>query len=45
MSIVRVGLSETKKFAAGYDTIFVKKSRAPNKPKPVAKKKSGKKKN
>lgn len=26
MSIVRVGLAETKKFAEGYDAIFAKKS-------------------
>jgi hypothetical protein len=44
MSIVRVGLAETKKYAAGYDTIFARKSRAAKKARPVAKKKSGKKK-
>jgi hypothetical protein len=44
MSIVRVGLSETKKFAAGYDTIFRKKARPAKKAKTVAQKKLGKKK-
>jgi hypothetical protein len=46
VSIVRVGLSETKKFADGYDTIFSKKSRSAKKPdaKPMAKKKPAKKK-
>ncbi len=29
MSIVRVGLSETKKFADGYDAIFGKKKAKP----------------
>jgi hypothetical protein len=32
MSIVRIGLSETKQFAAGYDTIFGRKPRAVKKP-------------
>ena len=29
MSIVRVGLAETKKFAEGYDAIFGKKRKEP----------------
>ena len=33
MSIVRVGLAETKKFAEGYDAIFGKKKDKPEKPK------------
>ena len=38
MSIIRVGLSETKKFAEGYDAIFgKKKTRQPKKPKASAK--------
>jgi hypothetical protein len=44
MSIVRIGLSETKKFAAGYDAIFGKKARSARKAKPAAKKKPAKKK-
>jgi hypothetical protein len=43
MSIVRVGLSETKKFASGYDTIFAKKPRIAPKAKPAPKKKPAKK--
>jgi hypothetical protein len=43
MSIVRVGLAETKKFASGYDAIFAKKPRTKTLPKPAAKKKSAKK--
>ena len=49
MSIVRIGLAETKKFAEGYDAIFGKKtppkteSRQPAKT-PVAKKKKDRKK-
>ncbi len=43
MSIVRVGLAETKKFASGYDAIFAKKQRTRKPPKPPAKKKSAKK--
>jgi hypothetical protein len=43
VSIVRVGLAETKKFSAGYDAIFGKKSTKTAKPKPAAKKKAGKK--
>lgn len=40
MSIVRVGLAETKNFAAGYEAIFgKKKTSASKKPKAVAKKK------
>jgi len=43
MSIVRVGLGETKKFGEGYDAIFGKKKTAAKKPKTEAKgKKSGK---
>jgi hypothetical protein len=44
MSIVRVGLSETKKFGDGYDAIFAKKSRATAKAKSAPKKKPVKKK-
>ena len=50
MSIVRVGLAETKHFAEGYDAIFGKTKRAQAKKRPatgrgpVKKKKSGKKK-
>jgi hypothetical protein len=46
VSIVRVGLAETKKFAAGYDAIFAKKARAAKKPaaKRPAKKKPARKK-
>ena len=40
MSIVRVGLAETKKFSEGYDAIFGKK-KAAEKP-ASAKKKAGK---
>jgi hypothetical protein len=47
MSIVRVGLAETKKFAEGYDAIFskkkskseAKKTRTPTKRKESSKKK------
>ena len=39
MSIVRVGLAETKKFSEGYEAIFGKKKAEE---KPVAKKKSAK---
>jgi hypothetical protein len=52
VSIVRIGLAETKKFAEGYDAIFGKRQSAsaakPKKPakKPArAKAKAGKKKN
>ncbi len=38
MSIVRVGLAETKNFGDGYDAIFGKKKSAPAKP---AKKSAG----
>jgi hypothetical protein len=41
MSIVRVGLSETKNFAEGYDAIFGKKK---ERPAPSAKSSSAKKK-
>ncbi len=45
MSIVRVGLAETKNYAEGYDAIFGKKKEAPPKEaEPAAKKKKGKKK-
>ena len=47
MSIVRVGLAETKKFAEGYDSIFgrKKKAAAPAAPKKApARKKPSKKK-
>ena len=52
MSIVRVGLSETKKFAEGYDAIFgkkkkggqAKKAQASAKTGTARKKKAGKKK-
>ena len=45
MSIVRIGLAETKKFGAGYDAIFGKKKEAPaKKTKAAAKKKKTKKK-
>ena len=38
MSIVRVGLAETKNFAEGYEAIFGKKKAAkPKKTKPAAK--------
>jgi hypothetical protein len=46
VSIVRVGLSETKKFAEGYDAIFGKrsaKSDKAKKPRPAAKSKAKKK--
>lgn len=42
MSIVRVGLSESKNYASGYDAIFAKKKAATKKP--AAKKTAGKKK-
>ena len=45
MSIVRIGLSETKHFADGYDAIFGKKKRgAEKKPRATAKSATGKKK-
>jgi hypothetical protein len=40
VSIIRVGLSDTQKFAAGYDAIF-RGRRSPKKKKPAAKRKSG----
>jgi hypothetical protein len=43
MSIVRVGLSETKKFGTGYDAIFGKKTRPAKKGKPANRKKPVKK--
>jgi hypothetical protein len=42
VSIVRIGLAETKKFSEGYDAIFGKK--APNKEGAKAKRSAGKKK-
>lgn len=48
VSIVRIGLSESKNYSAGYDAIFAKKKPAAKKPtagkKPAAKKKAAKKK-
>ena len=46
VSIVRVGLAETKKFAEGYEAIFgtKKKASAAKKDKPAAKKTTAKKK-
>jgi hypothetical protein len=44
VSIIRVGLSETKKFAEGYDAIFRKKSAKAKKPKAAPKKGLAKKK-
>jgi hypothetical protein len=46
MSIVRVGLAETKKFAEGYDAIFSKKKSKSDtkKPRTSSKKKRAKKK-
>jgi hypothetical protein len=45
VSIVRVGLAETKKFAEGYDAIFgKKKSGAARKDKPAARKPAARKK-
>ena len=43
MSIVRIGLAETKKFSEGYDAIFGKKQADKDAPK-AAKKPVGKKK-
>ena len=43
MSIVRIGLAETKHFAQGYDAIFGKKKRAAKAAGAKAKKKSTKK--
>ena len=45
MSIVRVGMSEKKKYAEGYDAIFGKKKTSAKKPsakKPAAKKPAAK---
>jgi hypothetical protein len=39
MSIVRIGLAETKKFGSGYDAIFGKKPRPVKKAKPAGRKK------
>jgi hypothetical protein len=44
VSIIRVGLAETKKFAEGYDAIFGKKKSTAKKDKPAAKGAAGKKK-
>jgi hypothetical protein len=46
MSIVRIGLSEAKHFARGYDAIFAAKKTSPKKsaPKKKAKKKAPKRK-
>jgi hypothetical protein len=48
MSIVRIGLAETKNFAEGYDAIFSKKKKGKKAPEPetkaIAKKKAKKKK-
>jgi hypothetical protein len=45
VSIVRVGLAETKNFAEGYEAIFGKKKSAENKKdKPIAKSSAAKKK-
>ena len=41
MSIVRVGLSETKKFAEGYDAIFGKKKKGGQAKKAQASAKAG----
>ena len=41
MSIVRIGLAETKKFSEGYDAIFGKKQPGAAKPKKAAKKPAG----
>lgn len=43
MSIVRVGLAETKKFSEGYDAIFGKKSKKATQAKKATKGKKGKK--
>jgi len=37
MSIVRVGLSQTQKFGAGYDAIFKSRKAAPKAAKPKSK--------
>jgi len=39
VSIVRIGLAETKKFAEGYDAIFARKRAKSDKKKPRASKK------
>ena len=44
MSIVRIGLAETKKFAAGYEAIFGKKKEAAAKKPKAAKADAAKKK-
>jgi hypothetical protein len=44
VSIIRIGLSESKKFAEGYDAIFGTKKKEEEKPKAKAEAKGGKKK-
>jgi hypothetical protein len=44
MSIIRIGLSQTKKFASGYDAVFAKKAGPAKKARPAPKRKSAKKK-
>ena len=44
MSIVRIGMSEKKNYAAGYAAIFGKKTATAKKATPAAKKPAGKKK-
>ena len=44
MSIVRIGLAETKRFSEGYDAIFGKKTKKPAQAKKKAAKKGKKKK-
>ena len=43
MSIVRVGLAETKNYSEGYDAIFAKKKPAQKQPEAKAKKSPAKK--
>ena len=43
MSIVRIGLAETKKFADGYEAIFGSKKKTVKKPAPGKTKTAGKK--
>ena len=43
MSIVRIGLAETKKFAEGYESIFGGKKKKDEKPATKAKAQGGKK--
>jgi hypothetical protein len=44
VSIVRIGLSETRNFAEGYDAIFAKKGKQTKKAAPAAKSGAAKKK-